>query len=126
MINKAIYYILSNDDPVTALVVDRIFAVTAPEDTVVPLIVFSRESVDPIYTKSGHEGDRSSVIILIFSKIYDESIEILKAVRKALEFVKGEFNGVSIYGARVTGIDEGYDLEADTYYQTLLIQFLNK
>ena len=126
MINKAIYYILSNDDPVTALVADRIFAVTAPENTVVPLIVFSRDSVDPIYTKSGHEADRSLVIILIFSKIYDESIAILKAVRKALELVKGEFNGVSISTSRVTGIDEGYDLEADTYYQTLLIQFINK
>lgn len=126
MINKAIYYILSNDDPVTALVEDRIFAVTAPENTVVPLVVFARDSVDPIYTKSGHEADRSSVTILIFSKIYDESIQILKAVRNALELVKGEFNGISIASSRVTGIDEGYDLEADTYYQTLQMQFLNK
>ena len=126
MINKAIYYILSNDTGVTDLVADRIFAVTAPENTLVPLIVFARDSVDPIYTKSGHEADRSSVIILIFSKIYDESIQILKAVRNALELVKGEFNGVSIADAKVTGIDEGYDLAADTYYQTILMKFINK
>jgi len=126
MINKAIYYILSNDDPVKALVSTRIFALTAPESTKAPLIVFARDSVEPVYTKSGWEHDESSVTILIFSKVYSNSIDILKAVRTALEWVKGTFNGVEIGDARVTGIDEGYDMEADMYYQTLSMEFLNK
>lgn len=126
MINKAIYYILSNDDPVKALVDTRIFALVAPETTKAPLIVFARDSVEPIYTKSGLEYDQSSVTILIFSKEYANSIDILKAVRAALEWVKGTYNGVEIGDGRVTGIDEGYDLEADMFYQTLSMKFLNK
>lgn len=126
MINKAIFYILSNNTGVTDLVSDRIFALTAPETTKAPLIVFARDSVEPIYTKSGWEHDESSVTILIFSKVYSNSIDILKAVRTALEWVKGTFDGVEIGDARVIGIDEGYDLEADMYYQTLLMEFVNK
>jgi len=125
MINKAIYYILSNDDPVKALVSTRIFAVTAPEKTKVPLVVFSR-TVKPVYSKSGLEHDKSFVTILIFSKIYVESIDVMKAVRSALEWVKGTFAGVEIGDARVIDVDEGYDLEADTYYQAIEMEFLNK
>ncbi|GAH14501.1 unnamed protein product, partial [marine sediment metagenome] len=101
MINKAINYILSNDDPVKLLVKTRIFAVVAPEKTLAPLIVFSR-TVKPVYTKSGLEHDQSFVTILIFSKIYAESIDVMKAVRVALEFKKGNFAGVEIGDARVT------------------------
>ncbi len=125
MINKAIYYILSNNDPVKALVSDRIFALTAPETTKAPFVVFSRKVV-PVYTKSGWEYDESSVAILIFSKVYVNSIDVMKAVRTALEWNKGTFVDVSIGDARVTDIDEGYDLEADMYYQTLLMNFTNK
>lgn len=126
MINQAIYYILSNDIGVTDMVATRIFALTAPETIKAPFIVFVRDSVEPIYTKSGREYDQSSVTILIFSKEYSNSIDILKAVRAALEWVKGTYNDVEIGDARVTGIDEGYDLEADMYYQTLSMKFLNK
>jgi len=125
MINKAINYILLNDTGVTDLVADRIFAVTASEKTVAPLIVFSRK-VKPLYTKSGWEYDDSTVIILIFSKVYENSIDVMKAVRNALEWKKGTFSGVAIGDARVIDIDEGYDLEADMYYQTLLMKFINK
>ena len=125
MINKAIYYILSNNDPVKALVSTRIFALTASETTKAPFIVFSR-TVEPVYTKSGLEHDQSSVTILVFSKIYAESIEVMKAVRTALEWNKGTFVGVEIGDARVVDIDEGYDLEADMYYQTISMEFVNK
>lgn len=125
MINKAINYILSNNTGVTDLVSTRIFAVVAPEKTLAPLVVFSR-TVKPVYTKSGLEHDQSSVTILIFSKIYAESIDVMKAVRTALELKKGTFAGVEIGDARVTDVDEGYDLQADTFYQVIEMEFLNK
>ncbi len=126
MINKAIFHILSNDDPVKELVSTRIFAVVCPEKTPFPLIVYSSSVGDVEYSKSGHEADASTVSILILSKDYSDGVDILAAVRTALEWKKGTFNGVSIGDARVKGIDEGYDLEADAFYQTISMKFINK
>ncbi len=126
MLNKAIYYILSNATDVTDLVSTRIHAVTAPENTLSPLIVYSSNVDDVVYSKSGQEYDQSSLDLLIVSKDYSETVAVLTAVRAALELVKGTFNGVCVDEAKVTGVREGFDIEADTFYQSLTMRFINK
>ena len=125
MIGKAVYNILANDSALAALVSTNIFPEVAPAGTEAPVVVFSVESIQPEYSRSGLDRDASTVAVLCFSKDYTDSIDILIAVRNALELKVGIFNTVQIGKAQVQQIISGYDFETETHYQKITFDFEN-
>ena len=122
MVNKAVYHILKNDSTLQSILGNNIFPVVMEEETKAPCLVFTRDSLTPVYDKSGAVVDENAVSVLMFAKSYTESIEIVDAVRTALELKKGSFNGVQIISSRIEKGDEGFDLESATFWQQLTFQ----
>jgi hypothetical protein len=119
MVNKAVYYILKNDPTLSGLVGSKVYPNVVPEETKAPAVVFSRDSIEPEYDKSGNVVDISEVSIWAYALKYPEVIDIISAVRASLELVKGTFNGVTVISSNMTKGDEGYDVESDTYFQKI-------
>jgi hypothetical protein len=123
MINKALNYLLKADSTLSSLVGSSIYPIVMPEGTEAPCVVYFRDSLSPVYDKSGDVVDEEEVSVLCFSKDYPESISIIAAVRDALEGVKGDQAGVNILLARVRKGEEGYDVDSDTFFQKLTFIF---
>jgi hypothetical protein len=123
MINKALNYLLKADSTLTALVGSSIYPIVMPEGTEAPCVVYFRDSLTPIYDKGSDVVDEEEVSVLCFSKDYPEAVEIIAAVRAALEGVKGDQAGVNILLARVRKGEEGYDIDSDTFFQKLTFIF---
>ena len=122
MVNKAVYHILSNDVELEALVGKKIHPIVMPENTQAPCLVFMTDSIVPEYVKGHGVIDNATVTIIIFSRDYVESVNILEKTRTALELKTGTFNGVQIQSSRIQKMEEGYDVESDTYFQKITSQ----
>lgn len=118
LINKAIYYILSNDDTITGYVGNKIFPMIIPTDTTVfPHIVFSRTSITPAYCKDGCYDDTVMVSIVVCDKDYFNSCKIAQAVRDALDGKRGTIQEIPLQEIRLTSVSEATVL--DVFVQTL-------
>ena len=116
MLNKAIYYTLSNDAGVTAITSD-IYAVIAPQGTPNPSIVFSI-SVEP-------EDDKDGVSTLDIARLqvdlycdrgrFSQMQSLYTAVRAALDRTSGVIEGLTIDNIAYDGHDELFDDVSDAY-----------
>lgn len=86
-IGEAIFQILTADPAVSALVGSRISPVVAPEGTEFPYIVYSCASMSTAKDKDSmfYQQDVFESII-ICTETYEEGIDILTAVGRALQF----------------------------------------
>lgn len=128
LIGKYIYYFLSNDANILSLVdKDNIFPLLAnikldgqgnPTDVTFPFITFERTSVRPIYSKILDVTDNEiEVTISCVTPDYDESIDIINAVRDCFESKHYQDEVLSINNIRVDNVSEDYDLS--TFMQTI-------
>ena len=122
MVNKAVYQILSNNNELKSFVGNKIHPIVMPENTQAPCLVFMTDSIVPEYVKGHAVIDSSIVTIIIFSREYVESVNILEKARAALELKTGTFNGVQIQSSRIQKMEEGYDVESDTYFQKIILE----
>lgn len=104
MTGKAIYSILSNAAPVTALVSTRIYPDIATVDAVYPFVVYSVENTLPTDTKDGPSGlDVVQVAVMIYANTYTSAQDIAGAVRTALDRTAGTFGGVEVQSIKFDG-----------------------
>lgn len=115
-LGKAIYTILSGSTAVRSYVNTKIYPIIIPENTVLPCIVYERNSnVD--YSRDGADLFTSVVDITILSNNYTEVINITSAVYTALNSYKGTVSGINIIDTRLNDIVETYAEES--YIQKL-------
>jgi len=108
---KAIYYLLSNNDGLSALVGTRVFPEIAEQNTALPYVVYTIRSNEPSDTQRGpSELDTASVEVNCFAETYQTAIAISVAVRAAIDRAKGTYSGVNVqsiqYLSEVMGFDE--------------------
>jgi len=84
MIQADIFRILSQSLAVSAIVGNRIYPVNLPARIVVPAIVYTVESLDPLVTLDGEVGmDNGFIEIICWSNDYSQSHTLAAAVRSA-------------------------------------------
>lgn len=123
LIGKYIYRFLSNNPDIAALVdSENIFPLLAnlklddqgnATDVTFPFITFERTSVKPIYTKLVQVVDNEiEVRISCVTTDYDESIDIINAVRNCFEGRHYQDEDININNIMVKDVSEDYDLNA--------------
>lgn len=123
LIGKYIYRFLSNNPNIQALVdTDNIFPLLAnlkldeggnATDVTFPFITFERTSVKPIYSKLVQVTDNEvEIVISCVTTDYDESIEIINAIRNCFEGRHYSDNDITIDNIMVKNVSEDYDLNA--------------
>jgi hypothetical protein len=108
---KAIYYLLSNNAGLSALVGTRVFPEIAEQNTALPYVVYTIRSNEPSDTQRGpSELDTASIEVNCFADTYQTAIAISVAVRAAIDRAKGTYSGVNVqsiqYLSEVMGFDE--------------------
>ena len=120
MIAKTIKSILAGNVALTTLVpATRIFPLFINENTPLPSIVYSIESVSPEYNKGGWANDDIGFSVVSVSKDYTQLQTIAMAVRTALELNRTGSGSQSIGNIYMISMEEGYILEADAFFNKL-------
>lgn len=125
MIGKVVYNLLSNASAVTDIVGADIYPEIAPEGVTAPCIIFDVMNITPQYSRSGLSYDQSTVDIDMFEKDYTDSVDLMMAVRAAVERVSGTYNTVEITFAEIQSILSGWDLTSKSFWWRITIQFNN-
>jgi hypothetical protein len=87
MIGKTIKAILVADAPLMVLVpATKVFPYVVNENTTMPAIVYTIDSITPIYNKGGWANDVIYFSIYSSAKSYEELQPIISAIRTAVEF----------------------------------------
>lgn len=125
MIAKTIKSLLYNDGTLTGLVPqDRIFPYVMNEDTLLPAVIYTIDSVSSYYTKGGWANDEVVFSIHSFAKDYSTLQSVVFAVRGALEFKRTGSGTQKINNIYLTAIGEGYDSSADGFYNKLTFKVI--
>ena len=111
LIGKAIYSILTGNTLVYSGVGTKIYPIFAPDETLVPFIVYERKNINTFYTKDGPSYDECSVVINIVSENYTECITIANSVRNALEWINGTYGGINVSQSLLTNASETYGID---------------
>ena len=119
MIAKTIKSLLAGESTLTALIGTKIFPYVMNEDTSLPAVVYSIDSVTPEYTKGGWALDRVEFTVHSFSGSYDELQDVSGAIRTALELKRTGAGTEDINRIYLSGQDEGYDNEAGVFFNKL-------
>jgi hypothetical protein len=106
-IGKSIFAILSGNTIVKNYVVAKIYPLVIPEFTLLPCIVYERQS-DLEYTRDGGATSTSVIDVTVLSEDYTETINISVAVYNALNNYKGIAAGINIKDIRLTSCSETY------------------
>lgn len=125
MIGKVIYSILSNATAVTDIVGTDIYPEIAPEGVTAPCVIFDIQNITPVYDRGGLAYDNSTVNIDMFDKDYTDSVDLMVAVRDALERKTGVFNNVAVSLAEVQSIISGWDVTSESFWWRITMQYNN-
>ena len=107
MIGKVISSLLKASDPLLALVdTGSIFPYVCNESTDLPFIVYTVDSVTPIYDKDDWSHDECIFSVETYCKNYGAMQDIALQVRAALEHEAGILYSVTIRNLRMTAQDE--------------------
>lgn len=112
---KAVYYLLSRDSAVTALVGSKIFPVTEPQQDGVPAIVYSQLRDNKIKTKDGPQADGQAFSLEIYGLTYSSVHDVANAAQNKLEWYTGEIDGVTYRISYEDQQDMKYDPETETF-----------
>lgn len=94
---KAIYYLLTNNENVSAVVSSRVYPEVVAQDAQVPFIFFEMRGVTPDSFKPGPaEIDEIRIEVSGISETYDEVVDLGEKIRGALDRVYGTYNGVNV------------------------------
>jgi hypothetical protein len=125
MIGKVIMNLLQARMALTDLVpVEKIFPYTLNEGTVLPAIVYSVDSVDPVYNKDGFCYDEIKFSVTVLEPIYGQLQAIAYQIRKALELKRGTLSTITYNPIYLAGQVEGFSITEDVYLnkQTFTVQ----
>lgn len=121
MIGKLISYILLNDEALLDLVASaNIFPYIINEDTLLPAIVYTIDSIDPVYAKDSEwVMDTCRFTIKTYDVKYANLQDIVLAIRQAVEFQQGTVNGFTLDRIELIGQNEGYEITEGVYFNSL-------
>lgn len=116
MIGKTVKYLLAADATLVALVSTRIYPYVMNEDTALPAVVYTIDSLEPAYSKDGWHQDNISFSVHSFSRDYNQLQSVVSAVRGAIELKAAGYGTQDINRIALTSQEEGYDNGADVFY----------
>lgn len=107
---KAIYNILTNDAPVSAIVSTRVYPIEASENASYPYVVFDITDTEPVESKDNPQYDFESVEVRCYARggsgayltLEDLSNKIITALNNNI----GTFNGVIVKDAQYLNKDD--------------------
>lgn len=84
-----------------------------------PYILYRKSALEHTPTKSGYQGaDTAQIEVVCYAAKYADSVEMAEAVREALDYQAGEFDGVKVRGCMLSDCEDLY--EAGAYVQRLI------
>ena len=116
MIGILITYLLKASAGLTALVdLGSIYPYVINENTKLPAIVYTMDSVSPSYTSDGWSGDTVTFSVVSFSNNYSNLQDIVWQIREALELKNGSYGDVNYWNILMVSLSEGYNINEDVY-----------
>ncbi len=96
-LEDAIWFLITNDSTVAALVVSRVYPVLAPQGAAIPYVTFQRISGPRVYHMGGATGlARVRMQVDCFAADYVAVKALATAVRGALEAQRGSLGGAGL------------------------------
>lgn len=106
------------NDPEVKRRTNKVFPI-ATEKAVLPYILYRRAALNHNPTKAGMPGaDTVQIEVVCYTAKYIEGVELAEAVRAALDYKKGEKDGLVMRSCTLADSDEGYD--DDAFVQSLV------
>lgn len=122
LVSKYIRRFLVENEEVQGLIdVNKIFPLIANADTTFPFIVFQRSNLMPIYTKDILTENQITMVIIVVSNDYIQSLDLANAVRHALEGNIYRDNDILISAMKMESITE--ETLEDAYIQRMVFTF---
>ena len=122
LVSKYIRRFLVENEEVQGLIdVNKIFPLIANADTTFPFIVFQRSNLMPIYTKDILTENQITMVIIVVSNDYIQSLDLANAVRHALEGNIYRDNDIVISAMKMESITE--ETLEDDYIQRMVFTF---
>lgn len=88
------------------------------DKAVLPYILYRRAALEHTPVKAGYPGaDTVQIDVVCYTSDYAEGVELAEAVRKALDCVSGEKDGLRMRSCVLTDSEEDY--QDDAYMQLL-------
>jgi hypothetical protein len=116
MIGKALYTILSTNNSVKTLVVDRIYPVVAAQDAALPYIVYNQISETPNANKERQKQIRTyRMQIDCYADTYDSATTLALAVQLALSFYTGTVGTTKIDIIVFENENDAYDTDTEIH-----------
>jgi hypothetical protein len=120
MLGKVISTLLKNNGSLLVLVdTNNIYPYVLNEGTQLPAIVYTIDSVVPIYDKDGWVWDECTFSVVSFSDNYASLQSISLEVRTALELEGGTTGSITTSKIYLTGQAEGYNIVEDVFLNKL-------
>ncbi len=105
------------EDPEISSKVTKVFPVGVNEATL-PYVIYRCCKAEVMPVKSPGAPDNTNIEVMCLAESYGESVELAEAVRAALDFRKGEHNGLKMRKCSFVDREETYDSNA--FIQALL------
>ena len=116
MIGTSLYTLLSGHAPLTAIIGTKLFPVEAPQGKENPMVIYGITGTQPQETKSSvSTEDWVTVEIVSYSNDYDQSQQIAKEVRNALDKKSGVIAGNTISDIVFQDFEDGWDTSRECY-----------
>lgn len=120
MIGKVIKSLLiANADLLALLPEASIFPYVLNEDTALPAIIYTINSLESDYTKDGWNWDDITFSVISLSGNYNMLQSIVLQVRTALELKYATVEGIVIEKIYLTGMEEGFNLTESVFMNRL-------
>jgi len=113
---EGLYWHLSHDAGVIALVGSRIYPQVIPQDVALPAMAYQRISGPRDHTHSGPSGlARARVQITCSASSYSQAKGVAAAVRESVDGFKGTMLDVTVGAAFVEDEIDGYGTSQETF-----------
>lgn len=120
MIGKLINNILTSTTGVTSLVTaTSIFPYIINENTPLPAITYTINTVEPFYSKDGWAYDKITFSVVTYCADYAVLQSISTAIREAFEWKKGTHENIDYLYFYLEGMDEGFNISENVYMNRL-------
>lgn len=102
-------------------ITNSVYPLVADNNAKYPFIVYRRNNLSSMANKDGYYEDTVVMEIVVVTDTYSKSIELISEVRKCLEHLEVEYDGMSISDSYITSATEEYSNNA--FIQKIQISF---
>lgn len=102
-------------------ITNSVYPLVADNNAKYPFIVYRRNNLSSMANKDGYYEDTVVMEIVVVTDTYSKSIELISEVRKHLEHLEVEYDGMSISDSYITSATEEYSNNA--FIQKIQISF---